>query len=380
MSQSTQNLSASCLVPSSFDEDLTRQAAKACLQQLNADPDLVIALVTSDYRPHLPTLIETLQIDGHATRIAGGSACGLVGVGREQELISGISLLFLRLPATTITTSTSLQTTIGPDATIVFTHPLHTSFEDQLGTWQDCSNEPPLLGGSITGGPDEEDLFLFSENGPETQDLLAVHLTGGVKVRPLVAPGCRPIGDPLIVTAANGKEILQLGNQEPYDVLEKVFQGLGNDLQIEADGNLFAGLAINEEMEEFGSGDFHVRQIVGATLEDGRLRLTSSVRTGQTLQFQLRDPIAAEMTLRSECERIKEAHGSPFASLLFLGKGRGKRLFGVEDRNVQAFEEAFGKLPLAGLYSFGEIGPAHSTTIRHDHSVCGALFYSDSTP
>ncbi|MDF1656031.1 MAG: FIST N-terminal domain-containing protein [Verrucomicrobiales bacterium] len=376
MTESTKNLSASCLVSSPFDQELIQQAAHACLNKLGSDPDLVVAFVTSDYKPHLKALTESLQIDGHASTIIGGSACGLAGVSREQEHISGISLLFLCMPETDIKIGEDIVSGAIPDAALLLSNPLETTFDSLLEKWDDKFPGCPLVGGNITGGPDEEALFLFNECGEVISGSLLAHFTGGVKVESLVAPGCRPIGNPMVVTEAEGDEVLSLGRREPFDVLEETFSALGEDLQIEAEGNIFAGVVINEQTDEFESGDFRIHQIVSARLEDGRLKLGSPVRAGQTMQFQLRDSLAAEMLLRSECDRIFEASGKPFAALLFMGMGRGKNLFGVEDRNVRTFEETFGKVPLTGIHSFGEVGSASSMTERHDHSICGALFYS----
>lgn len=376
MKHPEQNQSASCLVASPFRAELIREAAVACRTRLGSAPDLVLAFVTSDYRDHLKAFLESLQIDGHATRIMGGSACGLAGVGREQELISGFSLLFLKMPGTTLSVETSISSPTKPDAALLLTDPLETSFDAVLEKWNARFPGTPLVGGSITGGPDAEDLFLFDRNGKVSSGTLVARLCGGIRIESLVAPGCRPIGRPYVVTAARGNEVLSLGRREPYDVLGETFSALGGDLQLEAEGNIFAGIVIDETSHEFRSGDFRIHQIVSARLEDGRLRLGAPVRVGQTMQFQLRDPLAAEMLLREECERIAGKSGKPFAALLFMGKGRNRQLFGTEDRNVRTFEEAFGRVPLAGIYSFGEVGTVAAESLRHDHSVCGALFYS----
>lgn len=376
MSETSRNLSASCLVASPFDESLIQQAASACLKELGTDPDLVIAFVTSDYGPHLKALIQTLQIDGHAATIVGGSASGLAGVGREQEQISGMTLLFLKMPSTAVHVSSEIGKRRGADAAVVLCNPLNVSFNSILNDWNEQLPAVPLVGGGVTGGPDENDLFIFTAEGKCKKDKIFVGFEGGVRLEPLVSPGCRSIGKPFVITAARGNEVLSLGQREPFTILEEAFESLGEEMQIEAEGNIFAGLAIEEEIDEFKSGDFHIHQIVSATLNDGRLMLGAPVRVGQTMQFQLRDPLAAESLLESECRRIKDKSGTPFASLLFMGQGRGKQLFGAEDRNIRVFEDVFGQTPLAGLYSYSEVGTVASKHLRHSQSVCGVLFYS----
>ncbi|MDF1823778.1 MAG: FIST N-terminal domain-containing protein [Verrucomicrobiales bacterium] len=376
MSRPLKNISASCLIPGAFDENLTAQAAKACREKLGGAPDLVVAFVTSDYQPHLKSLIETLRIDGHAPEIVGCSTCGLAGVGREQERISGISLLFLKMPSTGVTITSTIPSKRTADAAVVLSNPLDISFESILEEWGTHHPGIPIVGGSATGGPDEDDLFLFTHHGICREDRLIVEFSGGIKLEPLVSHGCRPIGQPFVITAAKGCEVYALGQREPFDVLEEAFASLGNELQEEAEGNIFAGLVIEEASDEFQSGDFHIHQIVSATLNDGRLTLGAPARIGQTMQFQLRDSLVAEKLLESECERIFTQSGAPFASLLFMGQGRGKRLFGADDRNIRAFEDIFGQIPLAGIYSFSEVGTVDSKSLRYNHSVCGALFYS----
>lgn len=371
------NFSASCLLPGPFNSQITTQAAKACRKKLGGNPDLVVAFVTSDYQPHLKEFIETLQVDGHATTIVGGSSRGLVGVGQEVEQISGMSLLFLKMPSTRVLVSHQIIANHKAGAAVVLSNPLEISFESILEEWSDHYPDVPIIGGSVTGGPDEDDLFLFTHEGLTKEDRLLIEFTGGIKLEPLVSHGCRPIGEPFVITAAKGCEVLSLGQREPFDVLEEAFASLGDELRIEAEGNIFAGLAIEETTDEFQSGDFHIHQIVSATLSDGRLSLGAPVRAGQTMQFQLRDSLVAEKLLESECERIHKEAGAPFASLLFMGQGRGKQLFGAEDRNIRAFEDVFGQIPIAGIHSFSEVGTVDSKSLRYNHSVCGALLYSE---
>lgn len=374
MSKTVQNLSASCLVSSPFEEETVRRAAEACLQRLGKDPDLVFAFVSSDYREYLPTFLESLQIDGHARSIAGGSGCGLIGVGKEQENISGFSLLFLTLPSTKLTVTTKAPVTASA-TTLVLARSQAAALESILRYRREENCSEPWVGGCITGGPDHDGLFLFDESGIVAEEALFVQMEGGVRVVPLSAPGCRPIGQPFIITEAKSHDVLSLSQREPLDLLEETFEALGTELQREAEGHIFAGLAIDEETEHFHAGDFRIHQIVGATLHDGRLRLEAPARTGQTLQFLWRDPLAAEMHLRSVCEEIKAMEGAPFASMLFAGKGRGRALFGVDDRNVATFEEVFGKLPVTGIHSYGEFAGTRSDLIPQSQSVSAALFY-----
>jgi len=382
MSHTPPNRSVSCLLCTPFDGPAIREAVISCRKSLGGDPDLVIVSVSSDYRAHLPALIEHFQIDGHARRIIGSSTCGSFGVGKELENTSGVSFSFLRLPETSFELIRSKEA-IGksalldsvPAGFIVMADPFRCGSQGPLREINTHFAGVPAIGGMITGGPEDEDLFLFTEEGKVEADFLALGLCGGIRMVPLVAQGCRPVGEPMVVTGSRSNVVHSIGGREPFRVLEEAFGSLGDSLKEAADGNIFAGLAIREEVDEFEAGDFLIRFIVGVDLADGKLILTSPPRVGQTLQFQLRNAGVAKQVLKENCESIKAEHGLPFSSFFCGGRGRGRRLYGEPDQDAAIIQEVFGAIPVTGFYGSGEFGPVAEVNFRHDHSLCGALFY-----
>ncbi|MDF1849911.1 MAG: FIST N-terminal domain-containing protein [Verrucomicrobiales bacterium] len=370
----------SCLLPGPLDSGLMKEALEDAREKLAAPPDLAICFVSSDFRKSLPDLIEHFQIDGHATTLVGASASGLLGVGQESENQTGISFLLLRLPGVEITresdfSSRPRRSTPPPAGAIVLAHPFRSSAGEMTTSLQERFPRTPVLGGQISGGPELDDLFLFTEEGISREPMLTITFSGAIRMEPLVAQACRPIGEPLIVTGAQGTSLTSIASRKPLQVLEDAFTELTLRDQETAQGNIFAGVAIEEEREEFTSGDFLIRPILSADLDRGELELSSPTRVGQTLQFQLRSPAVATETLKAECDHLFEAHGKPFASLLFAGRERGVELFGEDNHDINIFENNFGSLPVAGIFGSGEIGPAGNRLFHHDHSFCGALFY-----
>lgn len=366
--------SASCLLPCGFDADLVTQAAKGCLAQLGGNPDLAIVFATSDYREHLVEMIEILRIDGHARRIAGGSAGGVLGLGREIERSSGLSLLFLRSrPPEQTETKPSTAAPL-----LLLGNPLETDLNDQIrsANRKGC----PAAGGFVSGGPSPEDLFLFDENGLLDTPSLTVNLPSGFFAETMLIPGTRPIGEPLVVTGAVSDEVVSIGRRDALTVLEETFDALPDEIRAYADGTICAGLALQEEVDDFDAADFLVRHIIGADLDRGHLQLASPPRTGQTLQFQMRDGIAAESALRDCCLRTRERRGTPFAGVFFAGQSRGRALYGADDRDMLAVSEHLGKFPLAGLFTNGEVGGPAGKTNRHEHTLSGLLLYLEDSP
>lgn len=375
------NAAVSCLLPSLCDAADMSRAAGECREKLGARPDLVIAFASSDHRPGLHDLLESLRIDGRATRIIGASGEGLLGVGEEHENASGISLLFLSLPDTefeAIRDAGSMRRSrlldLDPTGFIVLANPLErTSVLRELNTE---FSGVPAIGGLISGGPDERDLFLFDENGLVKNPFLALGLRGGVKFEPLVAQGCRPIGEPLVITRSEKNIVESIAGKKPYAVLEDAFASLDENTRLAAEGNVFAGLAVHDEVDDYGTGDFVIRNIVGTDLSGGRLVLGSAPRVGQTLQFQVRDAASARADLEKRCRAVVADHGKPFAAMVCAGRGRGRKLYGEADGDAGILLGELGPVPLAGFFGNGEFGPVAGRNFRHDQSLCGVLLFN----
>lgn len=371
----------SCHLSALCDGAAMARAAGECRERLGARPDLVIAFASSDHRPRLRELIESLRIDGRASRILGASCEGTIGVGVENEMASGLSLLFLALPETSLerfdepgALRVSPLLDRNPAGFLVLADPLHGG-QGPLRELNASFPGVPAVGGLISGGPDDRDLFLFDERGPVKSPFLAVGFSGGIRLRPFVAQSCRPIGEPLVVTRSRANVVHSIAGRAPYSVLAETYASLDESLRLSAEGNIFAGLAVRETVEDFTTGDFVIRPIVGTDLVGGKLVLSSPPRTGQTLQFQLRDAGAAAAALERECRRFGEEETAPIAAFICAGRGRGRQLHGEAGADAAILQRHLGKTPTAGFFGNGEFAPVADRNFRHDHALCGAVFY-----
>ena len=387
------NLSASYLLRSTFDDDAVTTAVRECRDRLGGhSPTLVYAFVSADWEPHLKDFLEIIQVEGHATTILGCSGFGLMGIGREDENISGMSLLFLRLPNTESTritiTESDLEdaesgeawpaiTGIEPDefgGWLALANPSRMRSEIWLRQWNTAYPGEVVYGGLCSGGPEPEEMFLFTESGVSDAALLLTHFSGGVRLGGVVSQGCRPIGEPYTITEVDDNVVVTIGQRRAYEVLEEAYESLEEDEQAEARGNIFAGLAMTEYKDELRHGDFLVRNILGGDPNAGVLALGAYPRVGQTLQFQLRDKDTADEDLLIQCAGAQTRYGAPFAALLFSCAGRGARLFESPNHDAGIIEEIFGKVPLSGFFCNGEFGPVGGQNFIHGYTASAAFF------
>ncbi|MEX1118922.1 MAG: FIST C-terminal domain-containing protein, partial [Terrimicrobiaceae bacterium] len=190
--------------------------------------------------------------------------------------------------------------------------------------------------------------------------------------------GCRPIGEPLTVTRAENNIVYSLGSRPAYEALESAFETLSEKEKATARGNLFAGLAGTEYVEEFRPGDFLVRNILGADPSSGAVVIGGIPRVGQTLQYQLRDATSADSDLTGVLKHTSAEWGRPVASLVFACTGRGKSLFGGSSHDTKAIQNHLGSHPSSGFFCNGEIGPIGGKNCIHSYSLTSALITSSN--
>lgn len=388
------NSAASRLVIQPYSEETVIQAAKSALHEVGGHVSCGFVFASADYQASLPDFLELVQLHGHVPTLIGCSGSGLIGTDRESEQSTGFTLLLLNLPDTKLhicelkaSDVEEVESTedwhriagIKPsevDCWIVLADPFGFPAEPWLNTWTEAYPGIPVIGGLTSAvGAQPEDVFIFHDRStlPPSGAIL-VGFKGGVKIRPLVSQGCRPIGEPLTVTGADGNLVLGLGGKPAYAALAEAFESLNDEEKAHAQGNLFAGLASSEYVDEFKRGDFLIRTILGADASSGAVALGAYPRVGQTLQWQLRDRRSADLDLRERLQSERSHHTNPFACIVFACNGRGSDLFGTTGHDAHALAQALGDVPSAGLFCNGEIGPVGDCSFVHGYTVSIALF------
>ena len=254
---------------------------------------LAFAFITPDYAPHLEEFAEMVRVDGHVIELVGATGAGLTIDGEENEDAGGFALLALGGEEGTFEVAEFNQTKLeestdlgfwrklcrakNPSAWIAFTNPFNFDTERWLAEWNSAWPDIPCVGGLASGSSEGEDVGVF-HNG-QFFDAVVVAVVG-MRVMSVVSQGCRPIGEPLTVTRAESNVVYSLGARPAYEALESAFEGLTEGEKAGAKGNLFAGLAGTEYVEEFKPGDFLIRNILGADPNSGAVARHSSTNFG----------------------------------------------------------------------------------------------------
>jgi small ligand-binding sensory domain FIST len=232
-----------------------------------------------------------------------------------------------------------------------------------------------VMGGMASGGLGAQRSRLFLDGKVLNEGAVGAYLPDA-RIHPLVSQGCRPIGDPFTVTAAEGNLVRELGGQPAMNRLQDLAASLSaEDRELLAQG-VQVGIVIDEYGGERRQGDFLIRGILGAQPETGAIAVGDEVDIGQTLQFHVRDADSADQELRRLLEQeTKELGGQRAAgALLFTCNGRGVRLFPEPNHDTGLIAEILGGIPVAGFFCAGELGPVSGRNYLHTFTASIAVF------
>jgi small ligand-binding sensory domain FIST len=262
-----------------------------------------------------------------------------------------------------------------PGVCLLISDPFTFPAEYLLTHLSDNAQGTQVMGGMASGGLGAQRSRLFLDGKVLSEGAVGAYLPDA-RIHPLVSQGCRPIGDPFTVTAAEGNLVQELGGQPAMNRLQDLAASLSaEDRELLAQG-VQVGIVIDEYGGERRQGDFLIRGILGAQPETGAIAVGDEVEIGQTLQFHVRDADSADQELRRLLEQeTKELGGQRAAgALLFTCNGRGVRLFPEPNHDTGLIAEVLGGIPLAGFFCAGELGPVSGRNYLHTFTASIAVF------
>lgn len=370
-----------------------REACSAARGQLDATPDLALIFFSSHHTPHADALAAAACDLLGTENLLGCSGESIVGVRREIEREPAVSVWLARWPEVQ---SVSMLLTFErtPEGGVI------QGWADELGDeWPDGSfvlllGEPfsfpveqllermnedrpglPIVGGMASGGHDPGGNRLIRGRESFAEGAVAAVIHGPVRLDTVVSQGCRPIGKPYVVTKAERNVIHELGGKPALLQLKELFDQLPTREQILVQRYLHVGRVVSEYRDKFEQGDFLVRNVIGIDPGAGAIAIGDYIRTGQTVQFHVRDQEAADGELKQLLgQACKDAAVPPAAALLFSCNGRGTNMFNQPDHDALAIERALGPVPLAGFFAQGEIGPIGGQNFMHGFTASIAIF------
>ena len=246
-------------------------------------------------------------------------------------------------------------------------------------------------GSSLFGGSG-----LFCNHQLLHEGTIGIALSGNIILDTIVAQGCRPIGPSFRVTQAErhiALEVEELTNSlgdemepiTPLEALEDLLQDLEDEDRALAQQGLSVGIASTEFKEKLEPGDYLIRDLIGVDPKVGAIAIGDRIRTGQRIQFHLRDAQASaediETLIMRYHSRVAQANNAPQAALVFNCLGRGEAFYGEPNYDIGILQTYIPNISTSGFFCSGEIGPIGGSTYLHGYTASIGIFpHQDLSP
>ena len=370
--------------------EATGEVIGAVLEQLGTGPDVAAVFASPQHRDAFGDMAAAINRMLRPGVLVGTTAVAVLGGSREVEDAPAIGLWAgrlaarprpVRLQATRTASGIPLQglsaSTFEPgDALLLLADPFSLPVDaiiDALATFETSEASEtlsvPVVGGMASAANTPGGNRLVLDDEVMSSGGVGVVLPGGVATRTVVSQGCRPIGDPMIVTRAEGNLVMEIAGRPALDRLDDLVRAADAEERALLASGLQIGIAIDEHRATFERGDFLVRGVVGADRLQRALAVGDRVEVGTTVQFQVRDAAAADEDLRA---MLADTTGD--AALVFTCNGRGQRLFGEPDHDARVVHDTLGSPALAGMFCAGEFGPIGGRSFVHGFTASVLVF------
>ena len=354
------------------------------VEQQGVEPDLVVVFASAAHVEFLGEISSAIRKVLRPGVLVGSAASAVVGGGREVEDVPALSVwaawsqpvrpvrLWTRREDDVISIE-GVPADLPDDATVLlladpFSFPAD-GLADQLAA---VRPDVTVVGGLASAAAAPGGNALVLDDTVHRDGAVGVVIGRDQLVGPVVSQGCRPVGDPLVVTGSDRNFLLEIAGRPALERLTALAADLPPDERVLLSRGVHLGVAIDEARHEFGRGDFLVRNILGADKDKGVLAVGDHVPVGTTVQFHVRDAESADEDLH---DLLTGVTGD--AALLFTCNGRGSRLFGVDDHDAGAVVDHLGTRAVAGMFCAGELGPVGGRSFLHGFTASVLIFTDD---
>ncbi|MDE5079765.1 MAG: FIST C-terminal domain-containing protein [Trichodesmium sp. St2_bin6] len=391
-------------------EAAVKEVVEKSSESLGTTADLGLVFISSAFTSEYPRLMPLLKKHLPETITIGCGGGGIVGMneqGKPQELEqkTAISLSLAHLPevvvkAFHISAGQLPDLDSSPDRWcnligvptvdkpqfIILADPFSARINDLLQGLDYAYPHSPKVGGLASNGINGQNAGLFCENNLYQEGAVGVSLSGNIILETIVAQGCRPVGQAYRVTQGERNIVLELEElvssnqivsdgvkQSPLEALQNLVQNLDEKDRKLAENSLFVGIVRDEFKQNLEQGDFLIRNLIGVDPKAGAIAIGDQVRTGQRIQFHLRDAHTSAEDLEMLLQRYQRKVGfqstatNNATALMFSCLGRGEVLYGKPNFDSSLFS-SYLNIPISGFFCNGEIGPVGSSTFLHGYT------------
>lgn len=350
-----------------------------------AKADIAIVFATINYQTEYEQLYQAVQANSSCDELIGCSGMSVLTSGGEFEEEPAIAVMVLRseqLSAVSFSAQgtesevgeqiqENIQSALQDDSLLIIFPDIRAvnpaELVKQIGS---DGTALPVVGAAVSGDATGAQMYHWKDAQATEGGATGVLLSGNFNTEIGVAQGCQPIGKPREVTKVDGQIIFELDGEPALENFKGTLQLLTQDDIRRSGGTVFVGIAMDDTNKNPTRGDFLIRNLVGINEQHAALAISEEVKTGQLVQFHLRNPAAAAEEIQAIVGQLAEKtrEQPPAFGLYFNCLGRGKGLYGVTNHDINIIQEQFPGLPVIGFFGNSEFAPIGGQNFAHAYT------------
>jgi hypothetical protein len=223
----------------------------------------------------------------------------------------------------------------------------------------------PLFGGVAGDDLRREETFVFNASQVIANGVLALIFDqNAIELKGVAISGWKEVGTPKTITKAEGNIVYKINNEPALDVYNK-YLNLGDDY------NLAAEYPIRLIRDDGSS----VMRAVRRVNENKSIVFAGTVPEGAKVRFSMAPGSEIIGHTLEHMSEFSKQNPRADAIVLFSCKGRHLALGPMVDDEISGIRKIW-KVPLVGLFTYGEIGPGPQGKCDfHNHTVVPVLIH-----
>jgi len=354
---------------SSFDE--ARGELESCLErELVGTPDLICLFLSPELASGYARIVRWIRDRFTRVQLFGGVVPGVIGAGREIHPGPGISLTAavlpgcnvqpLRVPAmrpgARLELDAQLVEHAGPHWILL--SDAHSIDTEALLRELDQRHPSGVRAGGMISDPLRRAPTCFFLNERVYGDgAVGISLGGNLAARVLLAEGCEPLGEPLIVMGVHENVVSRFDRGPATEVLAEILRTLDEPTRVRADRGLCLGIQAGPHDPRDERVRFVMRGLLGISQSPSGLAVAAVPKLHEIVQLHVATAEVAHAELEAQLREFMRNQKEPMAGLWFRSTGRSEAFYGTSGHETSLVQSVLGPHAIGGCFCNGEIAP-----------------------
>lgn len=363
-----------------------REAASTAVAALGGEPPALVVVFTTP-RYDLPVLLKSIRSVTGGSHLVGATGSGEIVRGEYLGFGAGLGVLALSAgpyrfgvasaghirgdldrAARDITRASQAEAGSSPHAAVMLLADSLLGDLQQLvnGFYRIAGPKVTLVGGAAGDEQKFERTFVFHDEAVVEEGAVALWIASEHPLNVVTRHGWEPIGAPMLVTRAEGTEILELGGRPAATAYEEMLGLAPGDLSADK----FWETSIHHPFGLLQPDGSMVVRVARAKMEHGALKIQGCVPPlGSVVRVMSGDSDKLLRIVDETARTALDAHPRPGVLLVFSCAARAAIFGRRTSEETRLLQAAAGEIPSFGIYCCGEFARTAGVLGTHNATL-----------